>query len=241
MTIRKLTPATLPKSSTAVFSEIKRVIKLGWIDVPDKKSYRGTGTQGRLIEDLLEIKENNNDSPDLKDWEVKTHQGGTLITLFHKEPEPKGIMTSIVHTFGWMDNQGRMSFRHTLESESKRGFYVVNELDRVLIRNNAQDMVVPYWTHNAILGIAGRKLSRLVLVDCEVNKVKKQIRYTGATAFWEFNLTGFCDAMHKGIVKIDFDARTQKGPGTSLRNHGTKFRVSASDIHLLYQNSKKIT
>ncbi|MCZ6904032.1 MAG: MvaI/BcnI family restriction endonuclease [Acidobacteria bacterium] len=58
---------------------------------------------------------------------------------------------------------------------------------------------------------------------------------------WEFNLTGFCDSLQRGIVCIDFDARTQQGRGTALRNHGTKFRVRVDHLSLLYKNSRKIT
>jgi hypothetical protein len=71
----------LPRSSTAAFAKIKKVIAMGWIDIPDQKSYRGTGAPGRLLEHLLGIEENNQDSPDLMDWEVKFHGGNALITL----------------------------------------------------------------------------------------------------------------------------------------------------------------
>lgn len=241
--IRKLTESKTPKSFTAASAKIKEIIRMGWIEIPDAKSFRGHGTQGRIIESLLNVSENNNDSPDLLDWEIKTHSGGnSLVTLFHKEPEPKGIMDKVVHAYGWDDDKGRVSFRHTIEGETNRGFYVVNEPDRVSVRHRGPDLLaVPFWTHNVLLGAAGAKLRRLILVDCEVDKIKQRIKYTGATAYWEFNLTGFCGACEKGIVWIDFDARTSKGRGTALRNHGTKFRIKLADIGLLYQNSKKIT
>jgi len=240
---KKLATSKAPNSYSKAAEKIKEIISLGWVDIPDASSYRGHGTAGRMIEFLLDLKENNNDSPDLFDWEIKTHGGGpSLITLFHKEPEPQGIMNQMVHAYGWDDDKGRVSFRVTIEGKHKRGFYVTNEPDRVSVRHNGRDILaVPFWTHNVLLGAAGAKLRRLILVDCEINKTKKQIRYTGATAYWEFNLTGFCDACEKGIVWIDFDARTSKGRGTALRNHGTKFRIKLSDIHLLYQNSRKIT
>lgn len=238
--MRKLVATELPKSSTAVFKSVTDIIKRGWIDVPDEKSFRGTGTQGRLFEHLLDIKENNSDTPDHNGWEIKTHQGGTLITLFHKEPEPKGILNNMVMEHGWKDAQGRTSFRHTIGGESDRGFVVRNEPDRVVLRNRHKDILVPHWTHSTLMNIVGAKFRRLVVVDCEVNKPKKQIRYTGATAYWEFNIGGFCSACETGLIYIDFDARTQIGKG-GLRNHGTKFRIKAEDVKHLYQNSKKLT
>lgn len=241
--IKRLVPSKVPKSFNAAAEKIKEIISMGWIDIPDASSYRGHGTPGRMIEFLLDLKENNNDSPDLFDWEIKTHGGGpSLITLFHKEPEPQGIMSKMVHAYGWKDDKDRISFRVTIEGKHKRGFYVTNEPDRVSVRHNGKDILaVPFWTHNVLLGAAGAKLRRLILVDSETNKAKKQIRFTGATAYWEFNLTGFCSACESGLVWIDFDARTQSPTNSTLRNHGTKFRIKLGDIGHLYQNSKKIT
>lgn len=241
--IKKIGSSKAPKSFTQAANKVKEIIRMGWIDIPNASSYRGHGTPGRMIEFLLDLKENNNDSPDLFDWEIKTHGGGpSLITLFHKEPEPQGILNQVVHAYGWPDGKGRISFRHTIEGKSKRGFYVVNEPDRVSVRNNGKDILaVPYWTHNVLLGAAGAKLRRLILIDSETNKATRQIRFTGATAYWEFNLTGFCGACESGLVYIDFDARTSGGKGTALRNHGTKFRIKLTDIGHLYQNSRKIT
>ena len=241
MAKRHLVKAKLPRSSSAAFSEIRRILAMGWIDIPDQKSFRGTGAPGRLLEHLLGIKENNQDSPDLMDWEIKFHGGNALITLFHKDPEPRGIMRNLVHEHGWKDAQNRISFRHTLGGESDRGFYVVNESDRIVIRHKTKDTVVPFWLHNTLLNAAGAKLRRLILVEGEMQAHQKRVKYKKATAFWDFNLTNFGDSLEKGTILIDFDARTKGGAGTALRNHGTKFRVNLGNIASLYEHSQKIT
>ncbi len=234
---------TPPRSFAAASAKIKEILKMGMIPIPDKKSYRGTGAPGRLLEDLLGIAENNHDSPDLQDWEVKFHGGGTLITLFHKDPEPRGITRFLIHDHGWPDGQGRISFRHTISGKSDRGFYVVNDPDRVIVRHETKDTHPPFWRHNTLLGAAGAKLRRLILVDGKVTheSTGKHVEYKTATAFWDFNLTGFCDALEKGDVCIDFDARTNAGKGSSIRNHGAKFRVHLDKIGNLFEHSKKIT
>lgn len=223
-----------PKSGTKAFEKIKAIIDLGWVDIPNKKSFQGTGAPGRLLESLLGVSENNKDSPDLEDWEVKFHGGGTLITLFHKDPEPRGIIRNLVYVHGWPDAHDRISFRHTLSKESDRGFYVVNQDEKIQIHNRNNNSVVPFWRHNILLGAVGAKLRRLILVNGTLNKELRQVRFTGATAFWDFDLTGLLRAIETGIVCIDFDARTQGGIGTSLRNHGTKFRVSLDNLEVLY-------
>ncbi len=215
---------------------------MGFVPYPEGRAFAGTGAPGRLLEHLLGIDENNHDSPDLMDWELKFHEGGSLITLFHKDPEPRGMLRQMVHEYGWDDAKGRVSFRHTIHGESPRGFYVVNEADRVLVRNKLKDGVVPYWTHDTLMNCCGAKLRRLIVVDGErVKYPVNGVKYNSATAYWEFDIGGFCNALEQGKVAIDFDTRTKEGPGTALRNHGTKFRVSVDNLASLYRNSTKIT
>jgi len=231
-----------PKSATASFAEIKKIIDMGWIDIPPEKSFNGNAAPGDYLEHLLGGQKNNRDSPDLADWEVKFHGGNALITLFHKEPQPRGIMKFMVHEHGWPDHLERISFRHTFAGKSNRGFYVVNEPDRIVVRHDTKDTVTPYWTHNTLLNCLGAKLRRLILVEGEIQHAPvKRVIYRKATAFWEFKQTGFFDALVKGKVYIDFDARTSGGSGTTLRNHGTKFRINIKDIESIYEHSQKIT
>lgn len=238
--MKKLVPTELPKSATATFKIIKEIIAKGWMDMPVGKSYGGTGAPGRFLEHLCEIQENNRDSPDLNDWEVKFHSGTAPITLFHKSPEPRGIMGTVVHLHGW-PAKNQTSFRHTVWGTSDRGFYVVNESDRVVIRNSNLDSVVPYWTHNVLLTNCAAKIRRLIVIDGEYKKAQRKIRYTGATAYWGLRLTGFAPAIADGTIAIDFDARTTQGHGSVLRDHGTKFRIKEEDLSKIYDHKRKIT
>lgn len=92
MTKKLLLDAKLPKSATATFQKIQEVLDMRCINIPQEKAYNGSGGPGRLLEDLLGISANNKDAPDLNDWEIKFHGGTALITLFHKDPEPRGII-----------------------------------------------------------------------------------------------------------------------------------------------------
>ena len=232
--MNKSLPSTNPpRSSSTTFPLVNRIITKGWIDLPE--AYGGHGAPGRFLEDLLDVAENNLDSPDLMDWEVKFHGGKSLLTLFHKDPEPKGIINEMVNQHGWLDEKGRISFRHTISGETNRGFYVVNEDKRITIKHRDSNVVEPYWNHNTLLNAAGSKLRRLILIHGQTATNPRRVRYDSAIAYWDFNLLGFCEAAEKGLVYIDFDARTSKGPGTALRNHGTKFRVQAKNIDFLYE------
>lgn len=227
----------IPSSSRSAFAIIQEIISMGSVDIPAQ--FRGAGAPGNTLEYLLNIQQNNFDSPDLLDWEIKFHGGASLLTLFHKDPQPRGIMDKVVDAFGW-ESKGHISFRHTLSGSSERGFRVNNANDRITITNINDPSIVPYWDHNTILNAIGAKLRRLILVHGKVDKAHRQVIYNTAVGYWDLNLMGICTAITDGLVYIDFDARTTAGRGTSLRNHGTKFRININDIGRLYENSQVI-
>ena len=214
-----------------LFARLRGAINRGWIPIPDHYGYRGTGAPGDILEELLGLDGRNLDIPDGGKWELKYHSGKALMTLFHLEAKPKGHMRHIVQEFGWLDGKGRKSFRHTIRGRSERGFYVVNESGRITVRNNSvSDMVWPYWTHDALTNAFVSKLRRLISVKGQ--KKNGKVRYMRASLYREPSAAHFIEAVARGIVAIDFDARTTNGRG--LRNHGTKFRIDAGDLSKLY-------
>jgi hypothetical protein len=229
----------IPASAKNTFALIREIIDMGTIDIPEQ--FNGAGMPGNTLEYLLNVNQNNFDSPDYKDWEIKFHGGGSLLTLFHKEAQPVGMMDKFVDSFGWDGKDGQISFRHTISQSSKRGFVIENADDKIIVKNiQHHQKLVAYWDHNVILNSLSSKLRRLIVVSGKVSRIKRQVTYLSAVAYWEPNLLGFCEAINEGIIYIDFDARTTKGRGSSIRNHGTKFRVKVKHIHLLYENSKII-
>lgn len=231
--------AKIPKSSSSTFPIIREILSLGWIDIPEQ--FQGTGAPGNTLEYLVDVEENNNDFPDLGDWELKFHGGkSSLLTLFHKDPEPRGVLNDVIDIFGWENNEGNISFRHTLKGKSERGFYVVNENNRIYVKNDLRPDISPYWEHNILLELMAAKLRRLIIVHGKVNKAKRQVIYERSFAYWDVDLMNFCSAIENGNIFIDFDARTTNGRGTALRNHGTKFRIKINDIGLIYRNNQII-
>ena len=88
--------------------------------MPEEK-YTGTGGPGLYLEDLLELTTGSADIPDSMGWELKYYTDKTsLITLFHKEPQPAGVIRYMVSRFGWKDRKDRLSFRHTIGGRSDR-------------------------------------------------------------------------------------------------------------------------
>lgn len=225
----------IPESD--LFDRIRTLLKVGWIDIPQQSGYGGTGGAGILLEERLGVRGGNLDIPDAGRWEIKFHSKNALLTLFHLEGEPRGHMHHMVREFGRPDREGRISFRHTIRGRSTKGFYVANESNRITVRHDSvSDMVWPYWTHDKIVNAFAAKLRRLVVV--RGSRRHGQVRYERAWAYELPQTTLFASAVERGIVAIDFDARTQNGRG--LRNHGTKFRIMVEDLHHLYTKRARI-
>lgn len=230
-------------SDTDLRSRLGNVIGKGWVVIPDIPGYRGTGAPGKLLEEMLGIDGGNSDTPDAGRWEIKFHSGSAPMTLFHLEGSPKGHMHSMVRRFGWLDDNGRLSFRHTIWGRSSMGFYVDNESNRITVRHrDVADIVWPYWTHDSLINAFAAKLRRLIAVRGSRRTVQgvKQVNYESAHLYSEPHVTLFVEAIEKGIVAIDFDART-KSEGRGLRNHGTKFRVAVESLGHLYQEKEDFT
>jgi hypothetical protein len=228
----------IPRSAGSAFPIIREILSMGWVDIPDQ--FQGSGAPGNTLEYLLNVEQNNLDSPDLLDWEIKFHGGNSLLTLFHKDPQPRGIMNDVVNEFGWENNKNQISFRHTIKGQSERGFKIVNRENRIVVTNSIKPEIEPYWDHNIIVGAIAAKLRRLILVHGTVNKLDRKVIYENAVSYWDLDLMGICQAIEQGTIYIDFDARTKQGKGSALRNHGTKFRVHINDIGTLYENSELI-
>jgi len=223
-------------SDKEIFTNVRRVLSLGWVDM-SSYSYGGTGAPGNILEELLGVNGRNLDIPDAGKWEIKFHSGTSLLTLFHLEAKPKGHMHHMVREFGWRDSKNRISFRHTIHGRSERGFYISNEIDRITVRNEGtSDMAWPYWLHDDLINSFVSKFRRLIVVK----GVRKNgsVRYDAAHIYRDPQTKRFIDAITRGVIAIDFDARTNNGRG--LRNHGTKFRISYDDLNILYHYSKRL-
>ena len=225
-----------PKNKKELFSRVLAILHHGAYQMPVK--YKGTGAPGTYLEDLLGLTTGNKDIPDSLGWEVKYYtQKTNLITLFHKEPRPEDAVRFMVSRWGWKDAKGRMSFRHTIAGKSDR-FKVDLDGDQILIHRIGGNGVVPHWTHDDILSAAGAKLRRLVLV--KGTRKGQTVTYTRADCYEDLQLIAFIWEVCHGIIKIDFDARENTPGSKTLRNHGTKFRVSPDDMCRLYAKKERL-
>lgn len=223
-------------SDAVLHERLRDVLGRGWMPLPDYPGYRGSGGPGILLEELLGLDNKNYDTPDAGRWEIKYHSSNALLTMFHLEAQPKGHMHTMVRRFGWPDEKGRTSFRHTIKGRSERGFYVANESNRIIVRNPSEtDVVWPWWAHDDLINAFAHKMRRLIVV--KGRKYQGRVRYDSADLHSEPMTTQFPKLIEHGVVAIDFDARTNNGRG--LRNHGTKFRIAPADLGKLYSRNER--
>lgn len=228
-----------PRTRKELFERIQAVIAHGPYDMPQNSRYNGSGAPGMFLEDLVGTTAGSQDIPDAVGWELKWHSDRThLLTLFHKSPDgPEAIMRHLVRRYGRKDDQGRLSFRHTIRGRSDR-FKVEATSGQVVVRPLKGNGPVPYWSHEKLIAAAGAKLRRLLLVKGE--RKKRKVRFFHADAYETFHLADFIYELKRGSIALDFDCREAK-PGTAgLRDHGTKFRIEPTMICRLYLKKERL-
>lgn len=95
--------------------------------------------------------------------------------------------------------------------------------------------VIPYWGFNDLYTKAGPKLLNCFYVLADVKRVarKEFFHYNKVFMLKSVNMGKFIDAVEKGCIYVDFDARTG-------HNHGTKFRINYKDIPEVYDEVTQI-
>lgn len=93
----------------------------------------------------------------------------------------------------------------------------------------------PYWGFTDLFNAVGSKLKNCFYVRADVKKEngKEYFLYNDVRICKNVNLDSFINAIEKGVVYIDFDARTG-------HNHGTKFRVAHKNLPFFYSEVKKV-
>jgi hypothetical protein len=156
--------------------------------------------------------------------------------------------------------KSEMSFRQTINgnSYSSRGFIVKIDRDarKVLISFDSSKVAEentewllsvekrvglnelnpqPYWGFDDLFHKAGTKLLNCfyLLADRKKEKGNEYFWYKEIYMLQNFKIEKFVDAIEKGYVYVDFDARTG-------HNHGTKFRLRRNHLTDLYENATSL-
>ena len=154
-----------------------------------------------------------------------------------------------------------MSFRQTITAgfRTNRGFTVLinrnAERVEVSFNHNSVDLAEhrdwlnlveervglseidpqPYWGFDDLFHKAGTKLNKTLYAIAERKRTNQTefFRYSRFLFLEGFRRDKFIDAIERGDVLIDFDARTG-------HNHGTKFRLRQNEYPTLYESVREL-
>ena len=133
-----------------------------------------------------------------------------------------------------------MSFQHTLKARSPRGFYVAQDGNRIVVRNDEYpDILPPYWTEDTLVTAFAYKLRRLALVSGVRHRKRQEFTYKSIRLYVDAMPSRFIQAIQTGMVAIDFDVREMRPGSSALRNHGTKFRIAVANLHKIYEHNER--
>lgn len=227
---------TAPQAS--IKSKLQEILATREYEIPEGAGFEGTGAPGLYLEHLLDLKTSNLDIPDAGAWEVKFTSGSSLLTLFHKEADRNGpTIRDIIEQWGYIGRNGQQNFRHTVCGQSDN--YIVSDEDNsIRVSRIDSSAIMPFWSHDALITAFARKLGNLVHVQGSWNKRTRLVNYESAEFLSRARTTQLINFIAGGTICIDFDAYI-KDTG-SIRNHGTKFRIKAADLHSLYTTREEV-
>ncbi len=93
----------------------------------------------------------------------------------------------------------------------------------------------PYWAFDDLIHKIGSKIKSCfyVIADSKIDDGQEFFQYKELHKLSGFSFDGFLSCIEKGVVLIDFDARTR-------HNHGTKFRIRQNSWEYLYSSVERI-
>ena len=93
----------------------------------------------------------------------------------------------------------------------------------------------PYWGFDDLAHKAGTKLLNCFYIKAAVKRIDgiEHFHYEQVLVLQKFSPDRFVDAIEKGLMLVDFDARTG-------HNHGTKFRMKQDTLSQLYESVTQI-
>jgi len=203
---------------------------------------------GKTLEDLLEIPENNLQTPDAGEIELKAKrlESNSMLTIATKSPLPRGGNKILFEKAKYKDSQGEYSLHSTIYGSrlNAQGLQVCFK-DNNLILNNNHGVSV-YWPISIFEEILKSKANTILLVFADTKGEKKspkeEFHYVEAYLLSGLNIKKFQEAIETDKLKIDIRIgvyRSGKFKGR-YHDHGTAFRIKKKDFLSIFDNYKQV-
>ncbi len=222
---------------TDKLSEIKRV---GYI----VSLRRGNTGIGYTLESLLELKENNLNSPDLGAIEIKSQRNGVSnrVTMFTFN---RGVwklkQKCLIEKYGYVDTNERHSLYCTVNSSpNNQGLYLKVEEESVRLKH-VDGTLIAQWSGEVLIGTFKKKMPALVLVlaDTRLNSdLKEEFWFNEAYILSNPDTYVFLDLIRKDIIVADLGMYVQENG--AVRNRGVQVRIEDRFLNLCFGTREKI-
>ena len=222
---------------------IKELKKRGFI-----KTHRSGNTGiGKTLEDELGIEENNFAGPDGITTELKSGRKNSpsMLTLFTKSPDPHGINSKLLKSFGYPGKNGKLKLHSTVNAlefntlKGKTGFKIEIKDDKVnLVSKNKS--LVPYWKKETIQKSFEKKYKELLYVKAESqgSGSNEEFHFNEAWLMKGFDFDNFIKLLKNGEIKVDI--RIGQYEDGRPHDHGTGFRIFPDKLDLCFKNRKRV-
>ena len=195
------------------------------------------GENGRIIENMLGIEENNSTGADCVDGEIKSvnTKSTCRTTLFSCEPirnKDRGYnrMTDIIDAYATFTDGDFKKCNTTFRSgkPNNKGLYLSLERDEErLCIYGINDELVGHWQLEKLWKRFSKKLNKVVLFEHDGSVVSSVTSHSGIVkeSVWRM--------IENGDIVVEFRAKTGKNRGTSFRaykkSHSKMYKGANND------------
>lgn len=221
--------------------KLKEIKQKGFI----KTHRRGPTGIGKTLEDLLGIEENNVPGPNVAMLELKSvrKDSNSMLTLFTKNPSPRGANRRLLDEFGYEDEKGRGIIIHTTVNEAgfntlrgEKGFKMETKEDRLeLVYRDYKCW--GYWKREVLKETFTKKYPYGLLYIRAATKILEEVEefwYNEGYYLEGFSFKNFINLLERADILVD--TRIGRFPSGRVHDHGTAFRVLKSKLDMCFED-----
>jgi hypothetical protein len=222
-----------------LIEKLSEIEEMGYI-VSKRKSDTGVGY---TLEELLGIKENNLQIPDLGKIEVKSQRKGVSnrMTMFTFNT---GVWTldkaELIKEYGYF-RKGRQSLSCTVNTKpNNQGLYLTVEEDNLRLYH-VDNMLLAEWSREVVIDIFRTKMPAVVVVYADTRRNsdrKEEFWYNEAHFLTKPNEDVFLELINQNVVIVE--VRMYLKESGAVRNRGTGFRMSARFLDECFGSRERI-
>jgi hypothetical protein len=203
---------------------------------------------GYTLEELLGVKENNIQLPDIGELELKAKRinSQSMLTLATKSPLPKGVNKKLFEEYKYLDSDGKDCLHSTVYGSriNQQGFRVILQGKNIVLQNSKN--ITAYWPLTIFDDILKLKSNKIILVFAitkgKPKSINEEFHFKEAYLLSDLNIDKFKTAIENDKLKIDIRIGSFKSGGRKgqYHDHGTGLRIHKRDFLQLYNNFEQL-